>query len=281
MLKHVASLVLLTSLCLAQEASQILFDMETVRHKPTEAADKSGKKGLCGTAELVDGKFGKAVLFKFNETAGPAFMVAPVRAGEEWNKSAGISFWVKGDGSANWGGLEMIDKSDYSLRYGYCFPIDSTDWKKIVVPWRDLIPELAGPLVDAKGGFAPSSFGNLWFGKWFYWREHPAHSYTIDQIALEMSIDVPPVPAPKEPGLARVLAKLKAKQAITIVTMGDSLTDKRHWANRELLWAELLTTQLKAKYGGEVKLGESRHRRHHTLAEPHPHASLARRSALA
>ena len=36
--------------------------------------------------------------------------------------------------------------------------------------------------------------------------------------------------------------------------MGDSLTDKRHWANREQLWAEELVAQLKKTYHGEVTL---------------------------
>ena len=40
--------------------------------------------------------------------------------------------------------------------------------------------------------------------------------------------------------LARTLAKLKSGRAITVVTMGDSLTAKRHWANREVCWVDLL-----------------------------------------
>jgi lysophospholipase L1-like esterase len=36
--------------------------------------------------------------------------------------------------------------------------------------------------------------------------------------------------------------------------MGDSLSDKRHWANREVLWSEVLVADLKKTYGGEVKL---------------------------
>ena len=51
------------------------------------------------------------------------------------------------------------------------FPINSTDWQKINVRWSDLTPELAAPLVDAAHGYAPSLFGNFWFGKWFYWRD--------------------------------------------------------------------------------------------------------------
>jgi lysophospholipase L1-like esterase len=36
------------------------------------------------------------------------------------------------------------------------------------------------------------------------------------------------------------------------VTMGDSLSAKEHWANREVLWSNLLARKLKAQYGGEV-----------------------------
>ena len=36
--------------------------------------------------------------------------------------------------------------------------------------------------------------------------------------------------------------------------MGDSLTDKRHWSNHDVLWSELLASELKTKYGSDVKL---------------------------
>lgn len=239
----------------AASAQTVILDMDTVRHKPTEVADKDGQKVPAGTVELVDGKFGKACLFSFREAAGPGFMTAWVAATPEWDEAAGFSFWVKGDGSTHWGGLELIDGNDYGLRYGYCFPIDSTEWTRVVVPWRDLIPELAGPLVAAKGGFAPSAFRNIWFGKWFYWRERPAHSYAIDQVVLEKTIDPDRADATADrAGAARVLAKLKGRKPVTIVTMGDSLSDKRHWANRQVLWSELLVGKIKEKYGAEATL---------------------------
>ena len=49
-----------------------------------------------------------------------------------------------------------------------------------------------------------------------------------------------------------MLEKLKAGKPITIVTMGDSLTDTRHWANRNVAWPALLVEQLKMKYKSEV-----------------------------
>jgi len=250
-------LVLLTtrasSLVAQQQDPATIFDMDTARHK----APAAGKDGQApATVEVVEGKLGKACRFQFAPESKGAFCTASVRPTPAWDEAAGISFYVKGDGSNGWGGLEMIDGSDYALRYGYCFPIDSTEWRKITVPWRDLVPELpAGAPVDAKTGYAPSRFGNLWFGKWFYWRDYPACSFTIDQIALEPSLPAEKAEAaPVPPGLSRFLAKLRAKQPVTIVTMGDSLSDKRHWANREVLWSELAVQQLREKFGGEVRL---------------------------
>lgn len=236
-----------------QDSQTVLFDMDTARHKPGTLGDR---KVPVGAIEVVDGKFSKACRFAFVPNARSGFFTAGVKATTAWDQAAGISFWVKGDGSQSWGGLEMIDGSNYALRYGYCFPIDSTEWRKITIPWYDLVPELpAGQLVDPKDGYAPSKFGNFWFGKWFYWRDYPACSFAIDQVVLEPSLTVDRTDyTPKRPGTPRLLAKLKAKQPVTIVTMGDSLSDKRHWANREVLWSELLVSRLKKTYGSEVTL---------------------------
>lgn len=234
----------------------VLFDMDTVRHKMNEITTKDKRKVSAGSVEVVEGKFGKACKFSFVEGARGGFATSWIHADPSgWDQAEGVSFWVKGDGSQSWGGLEVIDGSNYRLRYGYCFPVDSTEWTKVTVPWSDLIPELAGLLVGADGGYAPSGFRNFWFGKWHYWRDYPAHSFAIDQVQIERQIDIDTTDyAPEKPGIARVLAKLKAGQPVTIVTMGDSLSDKRHWANRYKLWSELLCEQLGAKYGAEIKL---------------------------
>lgn len=169
-----------------QDDGVVIFDMDSTRHTPTTSGEE---KTPVGKVEVVPGRFGNACRFEFTPDTRSGFFTAGVKASPGWDRAAGISFWVKGDGSANFGGLELIDGSDYSLRYGYCFPIDSTEWRKISVPWCDLIPELpAGRLVNPDGGYVPSNFGNIWFGKWYYWREYPACSFTVDQIVLEPSI---------------------------------------------------------------------------------------------
>src|SRR5580765_8458134 len=156
-----------------ESAPQLLFDASVLNHKPSEVTTKDNTKVPAGTAELVEGKFGKALKLAFVESTGPQFFTAWAKPTEDWNQYDGFSFWVKGDGSKNCGGLEFIDGDDFRLRYGFCFPIASTEWTKISVAWSDLTPELDGPLVDAQHGFAPGKFRNVWFGKWFYWREYP------------------------------------------------------------------------------------------------------------
>jgi len=249
-----AVLALTPVLVTAQPAEPtVILDMDAVRHQP---ATFGQEKTPVGTVELVEGKFGQACRFSFVQDARAGFFTAWVNANGAWDAAAGLSFWVKGDGSQSWGGLELIDGDNYALRYGYCFPIDSTEWRKITVPWRDLLPELpAADPVDPQAGYQPSRFRNVWFGKWWYWGEYPAHSYAIDQLALEPSIPSDTTNyTPAGAGTPRLLAKLEAKQPVTIVTMGDSLSAKEHWANREVLWSNLLAQKLTARYGGEVKV---------------------------
>ncbi len=223
--------------------------------------------------EIVEGKDGgssKALKFSFEDDSKGVFVRGRAVSNAAWDKAAGLSFWVRGDGSDHLGGIQFVWNGDYAARYGYAFPISGTAWRKVVVPWRDLIPELSAPLkpIDARTGNAPSKLGAITFGKWWHWDDYAAHSYTIDDIRLEPSIpgialdakvrpsaalplNAPPLNAPP---LARVLAKLKARRPITVVTMGDSLTDLKHWANKETNWPTLLQNRLKEQYGSEVTL---------------------------
>jgi lysophospholipase L1-like esterase len=210
-----------------------------------------------GKAELVEGKVGKAVHFSFDKDCQSAFFTRNLRGSPDWDRAAGFSFWVKGDGSDSFGGLQLIYDDDYAVRYDYCFPIKNTEWTRVTVAWSDFIPVLPGPKSRplGAGGNSPSKISALWFGKWWYWHDYPAHAFAIDDLRLEEKIardatDYRPTGAPLE----RVLAKLKAGKPITIVTMGDSLTDTRHWANRAVSWPLLLKKHLQAKYSSAVTI---------------------------
>lgn len=207
--------------------------------------------------EAAPGRVGGALKFSFDDDARSAFVQGRVRGSDAWDRAAGLSFWVKGDGSNHLGGIEMIWNEDYGQRYGYAFPINSTEWRKITVRWRDLIPEKGDTArgIDPKTGNPPSKLGPLTFGKWWYWKDYAAHSYTIDDIRLEPVL--PPDAKSYRPTgapLARVLAKLKAHTPVTVVTMGDSLTDFSHWTNKDTNWPTFLTAQIKAMYASPVTL---------------------------
>jgi len=88
-----------------------------------------------------------------------------------------------------------------------------------------------------------------------YWPEYPALCFDIDEIRLEPTIERDASDhLPDGQPLGRVLAKLKAGKPITIVTMGDSLTDKHHWANRDVCWVDLLRQGLQAAYRSDVTI---------------------------
>ncbi len=162
-----------------------IFDMDTLLHTPASDVED----GLVGTAEVVKGKFGKACRFNFAEESRRGYFTAPVNA-SAWDDAAGISFWLKGDGTPNWGGMELVDAEDPRLRYQCEFSLSSAKWQKITLPWGDFMPFL--PFGDFLGrdGHRPSRIGNLRFGKQPWWFEWPAHSFTVDQVQLEPEIKV-------------------------------------------------------------------------------------------
>ena len=127
------------------QSPPLLFDFSRVQHQPSEVTTPANQKVPAGTVELVDGQFGKACKFSFVASTGPQFFTAWVNPTENRDQYEGLSFWVKGDGSKSYGGLEFIDGNDYALRFGYCFSIESAEWVKISVPWRDLVSEMAAP----------------------------------------------------------------------------------------------------------------------------------------
>lgn len=239
----------LAACLLAFSGDVVLDDMDDLHF--TSPAGKAQQ-------ELVEGRSGKAVQFRFDKDARGVFFTKRLRPTQDWDDADGFSFWVKGDGSDALGGLEFIYADDYAVRYDVAFPIKGRDWQKVTIAWRDLIPVLPGPNakpLDPATGNKPSKLTALFVGKWWYWGDYPAESFAIDDLGLEPKIDRDAADhRPDGPPLRRVYEKLTAGQPVTIVTMGDSLTDTRHWANREVAWPALLRDLIKAKYGSEVTI---------------------------
>ena len=234
-------LLLLMTATVSQAAEGALLD-STDEMRFTSPKEKA-------SAELVEGKVGKAVRFRFEKDARSQFFLSKIRGTAAWDQAAGFSFWVRGNGpSDQFAGLQCIYDNDYAVRYDLCFPVKAGAWTKVTVAWEDLIPVLPGPrsLPLSVPDQPPSKISALWIGKWWYWGDYPALDFTIDEIRLEPSIPQPKLaPVPTGDPLARVKAKLRKGEPIRIVTMGDSLTDPRHHANRKTNWPTLLTEKLK------------------------------------
>ena len=228
-------------------AAQTIDDMDAVRFE----APRDEQKNPRATASLVPGKQGKAVRFDFGDKCQSALFTRRLQPDASWDQAEGFSFWVRGDGSDHLGGIELIHADDYSRRYAFAFSIRDTGWRKIAVAWRDLLPETAAaPFLDrAPAGAAPSRFTSLFIGKWWYWRDYAAHSFELDEIVLEPKVAAAAVAPPR-----RLVDTLKAGQTITIATMGDSLTDVAHWANRKTNWPALLKERLAAECAVKVNL---------------------------
>lgn len=209
-----------------------------------------------GTAALVPGHQGQGVEFSFGAESRSVFFIQALQPTPEWDRAEGFSFWVKGDGSDSFGGIQFIYDEDYEIRYDYAFSVRSREWTKVTVAWRDLVPVLPkGKPLDPGGEFRPSKLSALWVGKWWYWRDYPAHSFALDELRLETRVpqdrtSYRPVGDP----LSRVKARLQAGKPISVVTMGDSLTDYRHNANRETAWPRLLQEEVTKQFGSAAAI---------------------------
>jgi lysophospholipase L1-like esterase len=150
--------------------------------------------------------------------------------------------------------MELVDAENPRLRYQVDFRVDSTEWRKVEVPWNDFMPFLPdGHAIDPAAGYRPSGLGWLNFGKSPWCFEFPAHSFTVEDLRLEpaLALDTRNY-TPDGEALARVRAKLAARRPLVVATMGDSLTSRYHWANRETCWVDLFAAQLRSHAHSEV-----------------------------
>jgi len=208
--------------------------------------------------ESAPGHTGSAIKLTFEDGYSKMVQVSNAKGSSEWDKAAGISFWIKGDGSDNWGAMSVFHgDDDPPMAYFAIFPLKDSEWHKVTFSWSDLIPFIPKPDMRPidPAGKVPSKLSRISFGKLWFFRKYPAHSYTIDDFSLEFQIardrgDY----MPKGNPLARTQALLKAGKPLTLVTMGDSLTDFKHAANRPVNWPTLTIEGMKKIGGSEVGL---------------------------
>ena len=100
----------------AADDATVIFDMDTIRHVPGTFGEA---KTPVGTVTGVPGRIGAACRFTVVEGARGGFFTAPVRPTPAWDEAAGISFFVRGDGSGAFGGIGYIDEASRRFIEGW------------------------------------------------------------------------------------------------------------------------------------------------------------------
>jgi len=184
----------------------------------------------------------------------------------QWDGTKALSFWLKGDGSEGFGEVSVGYNRNGPKAY---FPLAETGWHHVTIPWADFQPELDPAMI-------PTISLSLKTGS-----PRPA-LYILDALAavntLEESADdiriktgldqLQPQPDPGFPdpadyvlrpeALKKTLAKLAAKEPVTIVALGDSITaGAQLWNLRpeerqtEAIYHQQLGAMLRERFGYE------------------------------
>jgi lysophospholipase L1-like esterase len=153
-----------------------------------------------------------------------------------WNSQAGLSFWVKGDGSENYGCLAIGPANPHSWQqgwaqstaYAFYFPLKETGWHQVTAGWHEFVAEESQPEIGALGGLLPAQIRVIRLGNRWQWKHHPhepspGRDYAIADIRFATTV-APRKPVPPLPGFEGVLAKLRRKEPVSIRILGDSIS---------------------------------------------------------
>ena len=174
-----------------------------------------------------EGKSAMQVSVKAGKIYAIAYRLA--KADPEWDRFDGLSFWVKGDGSDNYGCLRM-QAGKWDVAWVANFPLKDTAWHRVGLAWGDFVPASATiPPLGSAQGFKPGDINLVAFGKsWNFNTSHksPEITFSIDELSLETGLRAsrPSVGIDKFPSPSTVLGKLKSGKSVTILALGDSIT---------------------------------------------------------
>lgn len=166
-----------------------------------------------------------------------------------WDRYQGISFWIKGDGSDQFGCLALKGRYPFVVY----FALKDTEWHKLTIPWSDMAPESQVDPIGTLGSMPPSGINTIRLGsRWTIYHNNakiPEHTFCVDHIQLEERVPAPTgPPAPRT--VESVLRLLEQGKAIRIQCMGDSITAGTGLGNRDKeRYATLVQNELRRWLG--------------------------------
>ena len=197
---------------------------------------------------------------------GAVFRELNRKDGKNYQGYEGVSLWVKGDGSAAKGAVVL----GYSSGPTATFPLTDKAWHRVDLKWSDFTPapntgnvgQLAFSL--SRDSKRPASYvvDRPGFAKSFdqLARDETQAGVKEKALALEMLERGPDFAGYVARGdqLKKTKAKLAARQPLTIVAWGDSITNGAQlWsvgnaeAQEKAVYHSVFVEKLKKKYGGE------------------------------
>ena len=205
-----------------------------------------------GAFELVK-ENGKPAAIKVNGPNTVTFTSRnyPIDNGNDIDKLyAGVSFEVKGDGSNEWGCLQIQESGLVSGQF--YFPLKNTDWQKYTVAFADMAPagdhSLGIPARLKVGRITSFNLGDRWK---INWTNIKRKAFTFQVRGLQLVENVAPVIKTgnfKARPLADVIKEMKAGKPALITCFGDSITAGTALKRTDKRYAVLLGEMLVKKF---------------------------------
>ncbi len=202
-----------------------------------------------------DGVTGGAVTVRLPGMVRVTLDPALLEATSHWDACNGISFMARGDGSDNWGCIELGGGGSNSrFTYSLYFPLADTGWHEVRAHFSELVSTDAAlygigePGMLPRSGIARITLGDRWTIHWNN-APRPEHSFSVDDLRLIADApELPPAPAARP--LEEVLRMMRDGEPVAIQCMGDSITAGTGLPDRDTQrYAVLLQRELRERLG--------------------------------
>lgn len=236
----------------------LLFAMSVFALEPITVENLTTKENWKIAGKVVlnpieDPEVGKAIQCS-NFPTGNAILKVPFNNEqlEALDQYQGISFKIKGDGSDCWASISVINPLYTAYAYQYLVPLKSTEWVTYKLAWSELSPEYPYGAIGTSDGMPPCGLTGIRVGnRWDIWYDNakiPPFSFAIADFKYEPVVAKEThayVPAT----LQDFIAKLNAKEPVTIQCMGDSITAGTSLRNKlEDRYSKRIQNLLREKY---------------------------------